>query len=82
MVDLRLVLLVSFALQALGAVALAFVLRRYYRIYRHRYLLHWTWSWLAFGLFLIGSASLLTLSERLPPTRLTRSSIVTRHERA
>ncbi len=77
MVDLRLVLLVSYALQALGAVALAFVLRRYYRIYRHRYLLHWTWSWLAFGLYLIGFASLVTLSERLAPTSWTLAAVAT-----
>lgn len=61
MVELRLVLLLSYAVQALGAIALAFVLRRYFRIYRHRYLLHWTWSWLAFGMYLVGSAASLSM---------------------
>ncbi len=61
MIELRLLLLVSYALQALGAIVLAFVLRRYYRIYRHRYLLHWTWSWLAFCVYLVGSGSSLSL---------------------
>ena len=72
MVELRLVLLVGWALQALGAVTLAFVLRRYYRIYRHRYLLHWTWCWLAFALYLIGSSSALSLLEVGTPTSAPR----------
>jgi diguanylate cyclase (GGDEF)-like protein len=68
MIELRLVLLVSYALQALGALTLAFVLRRYFRIYRHRYLLHWTWSWLAFSVYLVGSGSSLSLLEEGPAT--------------
>ena len=68
MIELRLVLLVSYALQALGALTLAFVLRRYFRIYRHRYLLHWTWSWLAFSVYLVGSGSTLSLLEEGPAT--------------
>jgi len=72
MVELRLVLLVGYALQALGAVTLAVVLRRYYRIYRHRYLLHWTWCWLAFALYLIGSGSALSLAQAGPPSSAPR----------
>jgi diguanylate cyclase (GGDEF)-like protein len=66
MIELRLVLLVSYALQALGALTLAFVLRRYFRIYRHRYLLHWTWSWLAYSVYLVGSGSALSLLDEGP----------------
>src|SRR4029079_11200593 len=66
MIELRLVLLVSYALQALGALTLAFVLRRYFRIYRHRYLLHWTWSWLAFSGYLVGAGSSVSRLEEAP----------------
>jgi len=42
--------------QALGAFILTIILWRSYRVYKHIYLKSWSFSWLAFGLYLTGAS--------------------------
>ena len=48
-------LYVTFLVQATGAFLIALVFRSFRRHYRRGYLRHWTWSWFALGIALLGA---------------------------
>jgi diguanylate cyclase (GGDEF)-like protein len=70
--DNRLYYLTQLA-QALGAFVLAAVLHGFYRTYRRRYLLDWSWSWWAGCLYLCGSGLTLYLVGLVPSIAPFRS---------
>jgi len=61
-------ILIAFLMQAVGALLIAVLLLNFHRQYRKGYLLHWAWSWSAFGLFLATSASMANLIDSLAVT--------------
>ncbi|MFQ5630607.1 MAG: PAS domain S-box protein, partial [bacterium] len=48
-------ILFTYLAQAACAVIMAILLHYFYRIFRHAYLRHWSWSWWAFSIYLVGA---------------------------
>jgi diguanylate cyclase (GGDEF)-like protein len=72
------VMLTGYAAQAAGAMVIGIVLGLLHRHYRREYLRHWTLSWWAFCLYLVGAAlalSLRTAGGAFSPLRLAVSMI-------
>src|SRR5436305_5001163 len=76
MVSSLLVALTGYLAQAACATLMAIVLRVFHRHYRRAYLGHWSWSWWAFCLFLVGGALALQITG-LPATSPLRITIAT-----
>ncbi|MFQ5633072.1 MAG: hypothetical protein ACE5I1_30255, partial [bacterium] len=45
----------TYLAQATGAVIMAILLHYFYRVFRRSYLRHWSWSWGAFSIYLLGA---------------------------
>jgi diguanylate cyclase (GGDEF)-like protein len=65
-VDAHGIILLGFALQALAAIGLAWLLRRFHRLYQHGYQRMWSWSWIACSVYLVGSAAAVLAAPALP----------------
>ena len=59
------VVVATFIVQAIGAALLALVLLGFYRHYRRDYLIHWSWSWWALCVYMLGWVFRYYLSSHL-----------------
>ena len=75
MPELTRVVHATFVAQAVGAVLSAAILLAFYRNYRKGYLLHWTWSWLAFSIYMAGATVGLSLAHYVPANQPYRIAI-------
>jgi diguanylate cyclase (GGDEF)-like protein len=75
MPELTRVVHATFVAQAVGGVLTAAILLAFYRNYRKGYLLHWTWSWLAFAIYMAGATVGLSLARYLPADQPYRLAI-------
>lgn len=49
------IVLIFFGLQAVTALIVVVILRKFYKTYKNNYFQYWYWSWLAMALFMLGS---------------------------
>jgi diguanylate cyclase (GGDEF)-like protein len=75
MPELTRVVHATFVAQAVGAVLTAAILLAFYRNYRKGYLLHWTWSWLSFSIYMAGATVGLSLARYVPAHQPYRLAI-------
>jgi len=66
------IVILTYLAEAAGAILLAAIFRRFYRLYRRAYLLHWTWSWWALSVYLLGAAAALNWASAGAPLAAAR----------
>ena len=72
------IVFMQYATQAILALVIMLILRKFYRQYRNEYYLLWSWSWLALFINMLGSAFSLANAFLLPlahPFRLLISFV-------
>lgn len=73
------VVLLQYASQALLALIVMLLLNKFYRNYQNKYFQYWSWSWLGLMLYMIGSATALTIvfSQSANHPLRTATSVIT-----